>query len=86
MYTNTYSNRRFSGVPLTAERDAVVDFVAFESETAVVYPFAVEFDDMTMEMVDSICSACNGHTDDADSLYDACEKVLGVNPAVVLMK
>lgn len=78
-YSNTFSNKRFSNIPLTAEQFDVVDFVAFESETALVYPFAVEFNDMTFEMVNNIVKGCNGHTSDTDTLYEECEKVLGVN-------
>lgn len=69
--------------PMTEEQWDVVDFVAFESETSVIYPFAIGFDDMTMEMVDSIAKACNGHTDDEDTLYEECERVLGRNPELL---
>lgn len=36
MYMNVYSNDRFNNIPLTAEQFDVVDFIAFESECAIV--------------------------------------------------
>ena len=83
MYMNTYSNERFSNVPLTAEQFDVIDFIAFESETSVVYPFEVAFDDVTFEMVNEIVCACDGSTNDNDILYYECESVLGVNPELL---
>lgn len=83
MYMNTYSNERFSRVPLTAEQFDVIDFIAFEGETAVTYPFAIEFDDVTMEMVEKIIKYCNGHTSNEDFLYEGCEYVLGINPVLL---
>ena len=83
MYMNTYSNARFSNVPLTAEQFDVIDFIAFESETSVVYPFAIAFDDVTMDMVEQIIKYCNGDTGDSGVLYDECESVLGVNPKLL---
>ena len=80
MYMNTYSNERFDHMPLTAEQFDVIDFIAFESETAVVYPFAVKFNDVTFEVVNEIVYACDGNTNDNDVLYYACEEVLGINP------
>lgn len=63
-------------VPMTEEQWEVVDFIAFESETSVIYPFKVEFDDLTMEMVDKIIENC-ADIEDIDAIYDACETVLG---------
>ena len=62
MYMNVYSNDRFNNIPLTAEQFDVVDFIAFESECAIVYPFAVKFDNVTFEMVNNIIKGCNGYT------------------------
>lgn len=80
MYMNTYSNERFSNVPLTEQQFDVIDFIAFESETSVRYPFAIKFDDVTMDMVETIISYCQGNTNDTDFVYSGCEYVLGVNP------
>lgn len=66
-------------VPMTKEQWAVVDFIGFEAETAFVYPFAVDFDDVTLDMVDSIVAGCHGHINDTDILYNECERILGVN-------
>ena len=68
---------------MTAEQFDVVNFVAFESETSLVYPFVVDFDDMTFEMVNNIVKGCNGYTSDTDTLYEECEKVLGINPELL---
>lgn len=63
-------------VPMTEQQWEIVDFIAFESETSVIYPFKVEFDDLTMEMIDEIIQNC-ADIEDTDSIYDACENVLG---------
>lgn len=79
MYMNTYSNERFNNVPLTAEQFDVIDFIAFEEGTSVTYPFAIGFDDVTMDMVEKIIKYCNGHTHNEDFVYEGCEYVLGIN-------
>lgn len=76
-YSST-SNEKLN-VPMTEKQWMVVDFVAFESETSVIYPFQIGFDDMTMEMVESICLACKGCVYDTEVLYEACESILGTN-------
>ena len=73
------SNEKLN-VPMTEEQWMVVDFVAFESETSVIYPFHIGFNDMTMETVESICLACDGCVYDTEALYEACECILGINP------
>lgn len=72
------SNERFN-ILMTYEQWQVVDYIGLEAETAFVYPFTIDFDDVTMGMIDRIVANCNGHTDDWDTLYEACERVLGVN-------
>lgn len=72
------SNEKLN-VPMTAEQWDVVDFIGLEAETAWIYPFAVDFDDVTMDMVDRIVAGCSGHTNNRDTLYGICECVLGVN-------
>lgn len=75
------SNPAFN-IPMTDEQWDVVDFIGFEAETAFIYPFATDFDDITMETVDCIVERCNGYTNDTDTLYEICEKVLGINAEV----
>lgn len=75
------SNPAFN-VPMTDEQWNVVDFIGFEAETAFVYPFATDFDDITMKTIDCIVERCSGHTDDTDTLYEMCEEVLGINPEI----
>lgn len=83
MYMNTYSNESFSNVPLTAEQFDVIDFIASESKTSVVYPFAIAFNDVTFDMVNEIVYACDGSTHNEDVLYYECETVLGINPELL---
>ena len=78
------SNEAFN-VLMTEEQISVVDFIALEAETALVYPFAVDFDDATMDMVDRIVARCNGRTNDRETLYRECERVLGCNEAKKLI-
>lgn len=80
MYMDVYSNKNFTNVPLTKGQIEVVDFLAFESEVSIIYSFAVKFDDVTMDMVNSIVESCDGNTDDIKTLYKVCENVLGINP------
>lgn len=72
-----YLESAINNVYLTVAQCDVIDFITFESETSLVYPFAIRFDDITMEMVDDIVRLCNGHTEYTDILYEACLKILG---------
>ena len=76
------SNEKLN-VPMTHKQWAVVDFIGLEAETAIVYPFATDFDDMTMDMVDRILAGCNGRTNNRNALYNACKNVLGANPTLL---
>ena len=76
-YTKT-SNKKLN-VPMTREEWDVVSFLAFESETSIIYPFALDFDSLTMEIVSSIVEKCNGFTHDTETLYKICEMELGIN-------
>ena len=69
------SNPNFN-IPMTETQWDIVDFIIFESETALKYPFKVSFDDLTMEQIDEIIKCCK-ELDDTESIYCACEKVLG---------
>ena len=79
-YANT-SNENLN-IPMTVEQWDIVNFIAFESETAFIYPFAIEFNDITMEKINNIVEACSGHTNDTETVYAVCEKILGVNPVL----
>lgn len=80
-YAST-SNEKLN-IPMTAEEWDVVSFVAFENETSTIYPFATEFDNLTMDMVDKIVEECNGHSDDTEILYEVCERILGINQVLI---
>lgn len=71
------SNPRLN-VPMTPEQWDVVDFLAFESETAVYYPFDTAFDDLTMDMIDSILALCGGCADDSNVFFEAATRILGI--------
>ena len=64
-------------VPMTNTQWDIVDFIAFENETSLKYPFKVAFNDLTMEHINEIIETCK-ELDDLESIYSACEKVLGV--------
>lgn len=72
------SNEKLN-IPMTTEEWNIVDFIAFESETSKVYPFNTKFDDISMDMIDRIVEECNGYTDDTETVYSACERILGIN-------
>ena len=76
------SNEKLN-VPMTYKQWQVVDFVGLEAETAWVYPFAIDFDDITMDMVDRIVAGCNNRTNNRNALYNACRSVLGVHPTLL---
>lgn len=69
------SNPNFN-IPMTETQWDIIDFIAFESETSHKYPFKVAFDDLTMDMINEIIKNCK-ELDDTESIYCACEKVLG---------
>jgi hypothetical protein len=69
------SNPNFN-VPMTTAQWSVIDFIAFESETSLKYPFKKDFDDLNMETIDKIVEICED-LEDTDAIYEACEKVLG---------
>lgn len=72
---------------MTEEQWNVVDFIVFESETSVIYPFSTEFKNVTMEMIDNIIELCNDYTGgDTDILYNNCSKILGINPKLIQNK
>lgn len=66
-------------IPMTEEEWNVVDFIVFESETAIIYPFSIGFNDLTMDLIKCIVKSCNGHTNDTETIYMACENILGKN-------
>lgn len=66
---------------LTNEQLDVVDFLIFETETSVIYPFAITYEDMTLDMLDNIVRCC-GDEFDTESIYIACVKVLGLDTAL----
>lgn len=60
-------------------RQAIQDFMDFEKETSIIYPFAVVFHELSEDSLRAIEEKCNGNTD-TDTLYDAIEEVVGANP------
>ena len=60
-------------------RQAICDFMEFEKETSIVYPFASDFKQLSEEILLKIEEKCNGHTD-TETIYDAIAEVVGENP------
>lgn len=82
MYTYASINLKTkTGVgPLTGKNiaGAIRDFLGFERNTSMVYPFAVEYpSDEQIEQIAALCAS-----DDTDAIYEACEKVLGKAPGL----
>lgn len=68
-----------ASVPTNDDEWDVATFIDFESETSIIYPFATNFEDVTMEQIREIVKKCNSSTDNTETLYAACNAVLGVN-------
>lgn len=60
-------------------RQAIHNFMAFEKETSIIYPFASDFEELSEEILLKIEEKCSGHID-AETLYDALEEIVGENP------
>lgn len=60
-------------------RQAIRDFMEFEEETSILYPFASAFQELSEDSLLAIEAKCSGNTD-TETLYDAIEAVVGVNP------
>lgn len=69
----------------TELRQAILDFIRFEEETSRIWPWAIsaetiiQSDEMLKEIECTIRSECE-ESFDADNLYDAIDRVAGVNP------
>ena len=72
------SNSEFN-VPMTAAQWDVVNYIALEEETAKDYPFGVDFDHLTMAMVEDIVTGCGGCIHSDKVLYRECKRVLGLS-------
>lgn len=60
-------------------RQAIRDFMEFEKKTSIIYPFASDFEELSVEHLLKIEEKCNGDTD-AETIYAAIEEVVGANP------
>lgn len=60
-------------------RQAIYNFMEFEKETSIIYPFASSYDQLSEESLLEIEEKCNGHID-TETIYDAIVEVIGENP------
>lgn len=60
---------------------SIVNFISFEGATSIIYPWAISPEIIIQDYLEKIEKECNGH-DDTDTIYDAIDKICGVNPVV----
>lgn len=66
---------------------AVIDFVTFEAETSLVWPWAVPAEEIVNDRETLLAIAAAAPFDgtdgfDTDGLYDAVDRIVGRNPAL----
>lgn len=72
---------------LDEERRAIIDFINFEDETAVIWPWAVSADEIiqnseTLRKVEKAVVFDRENNFDTDELYHALDRIVGINPAL----
>lgn len=70
---------------LDREREAIVDFLRFEESTSTIWPWALPADEILqneelLRKVEKAVSFDSQGSCDTDELYDALDRVIGVNP------
>lgn len=68
-------------------RQAIIDFINFENETAVTWPWAIPADEIiqnseTLRKVEKAVVFDRENNFDTDELYHALDRIVGVNPAL----
>ena len=68
-------------------RKAIIDFVIFESATSVIWPWALPADEILqneelLRKVEKAVSFDSQGSCDTDALYDALDRIVGINPAL----
>lgn len=69
------------------KRQAIIDFINFENETAVIWPWAVPADEIiqnseTLRKVEKAVAFDRENNFDTDELYNALDRIVGVNPVL----
>ncbi len=70
--------------------EQIKDYITFEDETSVIYPWAVKADDITDDQINKASSMLqsseygyNEYADiDSDDLHEVLDKVIGSNPVL----
>ena len=67
--------------------EAIVDFVTFEDETSLIWPWAIPAEDILQNQETLLKIAAAIHFDDTgscdtDELYDAIDRIVGINPVL----
>ena len=65
----------------------ITDFVMFEAETSIIWPWAIPAEEMLQRRDDLLAAAKAVHLDaegycDTDEMYEALEQVFGTNPVL----
>lgn len=61
---------------------SILDWIEFEQNSSHTYPYSVVFpSDDQIKAIASLCSS-----DDTEEIHKNCEKVLGINPDIILKK
>ncbi len=60
---------------------SIMNFVNFENETSIIYPWAISAEDIITKHIDEIEKECNGNND-TDIIYEAIDKICGTNPKI----
>lgn len=79
-----------TGSVVTAEsklREAIVDFVTFEDETSLIWPWAIPAEDIlqneeTLLKIEAAMRLDETGYCDTDNLYDAIDRIVGINPVL----
>ena len=68
--------RMFYGEDIMNIKQSIIDFVTFENETSIIYPWKIEAYKILTMYIDAIVKECNGD-DDTDTIYFAISKICG---------
>ena len=69
--------------------EQIKDFITFEDETSIIYPWAIEADNVRDSQINIASSKLQsiGYGEntniDTEDIYNVLDEVLGVNPALV---
>ncbi|WP_299966752.1 hypothetical protein [uncultured Oscillibacter sp.] len=72
---------------LDREREAIADFLQFEESTSAIWPWALPADEILqneelLRKVEKAVSFDSQGSCDTDALYDALDRIVGINPAL----